>query len=78
MSSVYRPNINGTFSGPLSAMPKNLMSDQLGVPVSPCTECTSIYETMKYRSDFDKVFVPTYQARLAMFDTNLLNLKFER
>lgn len=78
MSSIYRPNVNGTFNGPLTAIPDNLTVDQTGQPSTSCSGCTSIYQTMKYRSDFDKVFVPTYQARLALFDTNPLNLKFER
>lgn len=78
MSSVYRQNVNGAFAGPLTAIPDNLSVNQTGLPSSSCSGCTSIYETMKYRSDFDKVFVPTYQARLALFDTNPLNLKFER
>jgi hypothetical protein len=78
MSSIYRPNVNGSFNGPLTTIPDNLSVDQVASPSSSCSGCTSIYETMKYRSDFDKVFVPTYQARLALFDTNPLNLKFER
>lgn len=78
MSSIYRPNTDRSSNGPLATMPDNLTLDETVNPSSSCSGCTSIYETMKYRSDFDKVFVPTYQARLALFDTNLLNLKFER
>lgn len=78
MSSIYRPNVNGAFKGPITTIPDNLNLDETSTPTTSCNGCTSIYETMKYRSDFDKVFVPTYQARLGMFDTNPLNLKFER
>lgn len=77
-SRVYQPNTNRTFSGPLKTLPLQSTVEQTGQPYSQCSGCTSIYETMAYRSDFDKVFVPTYQQRVQLFDTNPLNLVFER
>lgn len=78
MSSVYRPNVNNINPGTLTTMPNNLTVDQLGKVSSSCEPCTSIYETMSYRSAFDKQYVPIYQSRLALFDTNPLNLKFQK
>lgn len=78
MSSVYRPNINNIHPGALTTLPNNLTVNQVGKVSSSCEPCTSIYETMSYRSEFDKVYVPIYQSRLDLFDTNPLNLKFER
>lgn len=77
-SRVYQPNTNRTFPGPLKTSPLLLSVDKTGLPSSGCTECTSIYETMSYRSDFDKAFVPIYQKRVDLYDTNPLNLVFER
>jgi len=76
MSSTYRPNINQTDPGPLTTMPMNELIKDTGNTYSPCEECTSIYETMNYRSDFDKLYVSMYQSRLPMINTDLLDLKF--
>ena len=76
MSSVYRSNQNGAFSGPPNAAPENAKLNETDLPSSSCSGCTSLYETMNYRSDFDKTFVASYHERLAMFDTNPMNLSF--
>jgi hypothetical protein len=78
MSSMYRPNTNHTNNGPLNVMPDNLQLNQTNKVNTSCEECTSIYDTMNYRSNFDKTYVPAYQSRLSMFDTNPLNLVFQK
>jgi hypothetical protein len=77
MSSIYRPNVNNSFPGPLTTVPLNEPLKNTGYLSSPCEECSSIYETMKYRSDFDKAYLPIYLSRLPKFNTNPLDLKFE-
>lgn len=77
MSSIYRPDINNAHPGALQTVPDNLTVDETGRVTTSCNGCTSIYQTMAYRSNFDKQYVPYYQSRLALFDTNPLNLKFE-
>lgn len=76
MNSIYRPKQSGPISGHPNTMPENLKLSQTNLPLTSCSGCTSLYETMKYRSDFDKTFVASYQERLAMFDTNPMNLSF--
>lgn len=78
MSSIYRPSPQNANPGPLQVIPNNLPLQKTGQVSTSCEGCTSIYETMQYRSDFDKAYVPIYQSRLALFDTNPLNLQFER
>lgn len=77
MSSVYRPNVNNTHPGTLTTLPLNVETKNLQKLNSSCQQCSSIYETMKYRSDFDKAYLPIYLSRLPQFDTNPLNLQFE-
>lgn len=76
MSSNYLPNTNHTNPGPLTTLPLNELNNQTQNIYSPCEDCTSIYETMKYRSDYDKLYVPLYQSRLPHINTDLLDLKF--
>ena len=77
MSSVYRPNVNHVQSGPLTTLPLNVETKNLQKLDTSCQQCSSIYETMKYRSEFDKKYLPIYLSRLPKFDTNPLNLQFE-
>jgi len=78
MSSVYRPDVNNLNPGTLQMLPNNLTVGETGKVTTSCEGCTSIYETMNHRSAFDKMYLPIYQARLELFDTNPLNLKFEK
>lgn len=78
MSSIYRPNTNQLDPGPLTVIPQNELVRDTQKLYSGCEECSSIYETMNYRSDFDKLFVPIYQSRLSRFNTNLMDLKFAK
>lgn len=78
MSSIYRPDLQNSNRGALQVLPDNLPLQKTGQVSTSCDGCTSIYETMKNRSDFDKMYIPIYQSRLALFDTNPLNLRFER
>jgi hypothetical protein len=78
MSSTYRQNVNNVFPGPLTTLPMNEPLKNTYDTITSCEQCSSIYETAKYRSDFDKAYLPIYLHRLAKFDTNPLNLKFEQ
>ena len=78
MSSMYRPNTNNVNNGALNVMTESLPLSETNKITTSCEECTSIYDTMNYRSNFDKVYVPAYTARLSLFDTNPLNLVFQK
>lgn len=78
MSSMYRPNTNHTNNGALNVMTESLPLNETNQVTTSCKECTSIYDTMNYRSSFDKTYVPAYNARLSLFDTNPLNLVFQK
>lgn len=77
MNTQYRSTRSNVLPGPLKTNADNLPLRDTNKVSSGCEECSSIYETMQYRSNFDKKFVPMYMARLPLFDTNPLNLKFE-
>jgi len=49
---------------------------QLGEPMSPCMNCTSIYMAMRDRSPFDRAYLRAYNKLPGMYVTNLDSLVF--
>lgn len=76
MSSVYRPNVNNVYPGPLTVLPNNLPPSKLEQGITSCDGCISLATTQNYRSAFDKAFIPIYQTQLTKVDTDLATTRF--
>lgn len=68
----YPPYTNGSFYG--KAVPPNEIQNTL----TPCSDCYSIHQANKNRTDYDRFWLKFYNNKAQNYDTDLMKLQFSR